>query len=120
MPTPPINDFVVSGVKKFLDALNASGGTPIEQLSPGDARQVLTDAQNSVSGRPVGDREIGTHDRFRRNGAAAPRRQAGRGTSGLPVFMFFHGGGWVLGDFPTHERLVRDLVVDFGRCGGFP
>lgn len=32
-------------------------------------------------------------------------------TSGtLPVFMFFHGGGWVLGDFPTHERLIRDLV----------
>ena len=29
----------------------------------------------------------------------------------LPVFMFFHGGGWVLGDFPTHKRFVRDLVV---------
>jgi Esterase/lipase len=28
----------------------------------------------------------------------------------LPAFMFFHGGGWVLGDFPTHERLIRDLV----------
>jgi acetyl esterase/lipase len=28
----------------------------------------------------------------------------------LPVFMFFHGGGWVLGDFPTHQRLIRDLV----------
>ena len=25
--------------------------------------------------------------------------------------MFFHGGGWVLGDFPTHKRFVRDLVV---------
>ncbi|MEA9712932.1 alpha/beta hydrolase [Xanthomonas campestris] len=24
--------------------------------------------------------------------------------------MFFHGGGWVLGDFPTHERLIRDLA----------
>jgi acetyl esterase/lipase len=28
--------------------------------------------------------------------------------------MFFHGGGWVLGDFPTHERLIRDLVVRSG------
>jgi len=27
-----------------------------------------------------------------------------------PAFMFFHGGGWVLGDYPTHERLVRDIV----------
>lgn len=32
----------------------------------------------------------------------------------LPVFMFFHGGGWVLGDYPTHERLIRDLVVGSG------
>ena len=28
--------------------------------------------------------------------------------------MYFHGGGWVLGDFPTHERLIRDLVVRSG------
>jgi acetyl esterase/lipase len=37
----------------------------------------------------------------------------------LPVFMFFHGGGWVLGDFPTHERLVRDLVVNSGAAAVF-
>lgn len=28
----------------------------------------------------------------------------------LPVVMFFHGGGWVLGNFETHERVVRDIV----------
>ncbi len=32
----------------------------------------------------------------------------------LPAFIFVHGGGWVLGDFPTHERFVRDLVADSG------
>ena len=32
----------------------------------------------------------------------------------LPGFIFVHGGGWVLGDFPTHERFVRDLVADSG------
>ncbi|MFP3458609.1 alpha/beta hydrolase, partial [Psychrobacter sp. SIMBA_152] len=37
------------------------------------------------------------------------------GTKGtLPAFMFFHGGGWVLGVFPTHERLIRDLVQRSG------
>ena len=34
--------------------------------------------------------------------------------------MFFHGGGWVLGDFPTHPRLVRDLVVESGAAAVFP
>jgi acetyl esterase/lipase len=45
-------------------------------------------------------------------------RPAGAGGT-LPVFMFFHGGGWVLGDFPTHERFVRDLVVGSGAAAVF-
>ena len=28
----------------------------------------------------------------------------------LPVVMFFHGGGWILGGFDTHDRLVRELA----------
>jgi acetyl esterase/lipase len=38
----------------------------------------------------------------------------------IPVFMFFHGGGWVLGDYPTHRRMVRDLVVESGAAAVFP
>lgn len=34
--------------------------------------------------------------------------------------MFFHGGGWVLGDYPTYKRLVRDLVVNCGAVAVFP
>ncbi|MEP7145769.1 MAG: alpha/beta hydrolase, partial [bacterium] len=37
----------------------------------------------------------------------------------LPVFIFIHGGGWVLGDFPTHKRMVRDLVVLSGCASVF-
>jgi acetyl esterase/lipase len=37
----------------------------------------------------------------------------------VPAFMYFHGGGWVLGDFPTHERLVRDLVASSGAAAVF-
>ncbi len=37
----------------------------------------------------------------------------------LPVFMFFHGGGWIPGYYPTHERLVRDLVVQSGAAAVF-
>jgi acetyl esterase len=31
--------------------------------------------------------------------------------SSLPVVLYAHGGGWVLGNFGTHERLVRELAV---------
>ncbi|MCC5644312.1 alpha/beta hydrolase [Nostoc sp. CHAB 5824] len=37
----------------------------------------------------------------------------------LPVFMFIHGGGWVLGDYPTHKRMVHDLVVLSGFAAVF-
>jgi acetyl esterase len=29
----------------------------------------------------------------------------------VPVVMHFHGGGWVLGDENTHDRLVREIAV---------
>jgi len=33
-------------------------------------------------------------------------------TSGpLPAVMFFHGGGWVVGDFSSHSRLVQEIAV---------
>jgi len=38
----------------------------------------------------------------------------------LPVVMFFHGGGWVLGDFATHERVVRDIVNGANVAAIFP
>ena len=28
----------------------------------------------------------------------------------LPVVMYFHGGGWVLGDKNTHDRLIREIA----------
>ncbi|WP_255463420.1 alpha/beta hydrolase [Dyadobacter sp. 3J3] len=37
----------------------------------------------------------------------------------LPVFFYIHGGGWVLGDFPTHQHMVRNLAVLSGCAGVF-
>jgi acetyl esterase/lipase len=103
----------------FLHALNSGTGPAINALPPAKARQVLTDAQNGVkvdlSGIDISTKTI-EHD-----GISVPltivRPQGASGT--LPVFMFFHGGGWILGDFPTHERLVRDLVVQSGAVAVF-
>ncbi|WP_349974369.1 alpha/beta hydrolase [Pseudomonas sp. WHRI 8519] len=98
----------------FLEALEKGGGKPLEQLSPKDARAVLTDAQASVkvdlSGIEVTARTIKVNGEAIKLQIVRPANVKGE----LPVFMFFHGGGWVLGDFPTHQRLIRDLVVGSG------
>jgi len=106
--------YVEHQTQGFLNALAAGGGKPLEQLSPKDARAVLTGAQQSVkvdlSGVQVSDRTIKVAGESIGLKIVRPTNVKGD----LPVFMFFHGGGWVLGDYPTHERLIRDLVVNSG------
>ncbi|MDQ1803157.1 alpha/beta hydrolase [Chryseobacterium sp. CKR4-1] len=104
---------ILREIREFLDALNSSGGKPLETMTPQDARQVLIDAQKSVefdfSDIVETEREI-TQDGITVNIHIV--RPANASSDKLPVFMFTHGGGWVLGDYPTHRRLVRDLVVN--------
>ena len=110
---------VEHNTQAFLDVLNAGTGKPIEQLTPKDARAVLTGAQAGVKlTLPAADVSQKTIQVDGKPLDLTIVRPAGvKGT--LPVFMFFHGGGWVLGDYPTHERLVRDLVVGSGAVAVF-
>ncbi|ACT92633.1 alpha/beta hydrolase [Dyadobacter fermentans] len=116
----PANDpAIFEDVKTFLNALNSGGGTPLEQLSPADARNVLVGAQNSVevdlSGVETSEKTITQDGITVKLDIVKPEGATGK----LPVFIFIHGGGWVLGDFPTHQRIVRDLVVYSGAAAVF-
>lgn len=105
-------------IKAFLAVLN-SGGGPLEALPPVEARKVLVNAQASVevdlSGIEESEKTI-TADGFTITLNIV--KPAGS-KEVLPVFIFIHGGGWVLGDYPTHKRMVRDLVVLSGTAGVF-
>lgn len=110
---------VEHNVQGFLDAVAAAGGKPLEQLSPTDARAVLSSVQAGpkldLPKVDITSKTIMADGRAIKLNVVRPA--GAKGT--LPVFMFFHGGGWVLGDFPTHERLVRDLVVGSGAAAVF-
>lgn len=104
-------------VRTFLKKLNQ--GTPFETMDPVDARQAVVDAQAAVdvdlSGIEVSEKTI-TADGF----TIPLHIVRPEGVNGvLPVFIFIHGGGWVLGDFPSHQRMVRDLVVLSGAAAVF-
>jgi acetyl esterase len=100
-----------SVAQKFLDTLEAGGAPPIQTLTPQDARNLLVQAQAvhvgllpadiedlTISGGPTGQ----VHIRI--------VRPHGRQDE-LPAIMYFHGGGWVLGDKETHDRLVRQIAA---------
>ena len=88
---------VEHNTQAFLDVLNAGTGKPMEQLTPKDARAVLTGAQAGVKlTLPAADVSQKTIQVDGKPLDLTIVRPAGvKGT--LPVFMFFHGGGWVLG-----------------------
>jgi len=99
----------------FLKAIE--NAPPMENMTPKDARQVLIDAQKGaiLPKADVSEKIIKVDGQDVKLHIVRPA--GAKGT--LPAFMFFHGGGWVLGDFPTHERLVRDLVVYSGAAAVF-
>jgi len=111
---PSQNVKVEHRIREFLKALNSGGGKPIETLTPAEARKVLVDAQASVRlNLPACDIEAKTIEQDGLEVSLTIVRPAGSKAI-LPGFIFVHGGGWILGDFPTHERFVRDLVADSG------
>jgi acetyl esterase len=97
--------------QKFIDALAAAGGPPIYILSPDAARDVLAGAQ----AQPVAKLPASIEDTtfpVGPTGSVRIRIVRPQGASGaLPVAMHFHGGGWILGDKETHDRMTREIAV---------
>lgn len=105
--------------QKFLDALAAKGGPPIYKLSPSDARAVLSGAQGGDAAKP-GARIEDTDFPVGPTGSVKIRIVRPERADGvLPVILYIHGGGWVLGDKETHDRLVRELAVGAGAAAVF-
>lgn len=107
------------GTREFLKQLNSPAPPELEKLSPEEARKVLEGAQASVdvdySGIEESEKTVTADGYEIKLNIVRPEGK----TEKLPVFMFIHGGGWVLGDYPTHKRLVRDLVVGSGFAAVF-
>jgi cation diffusion facilitator CzcD-associated flavoprotein CzcO/acetyl esterase/lipase len=95
-------------VKFVLEMMAELGMPPLESMDAAGARAFMTaSAAVRPPGRPVGEIVDGTLP-----GAAGPLgyrlyRPASPGPH--PVVVYFHGGGWVLGDLDSDDPLCRDL-----------
>ncbi|WP_109210220.1 MULTISPECIES: alpha/beta hydrolase [Microbacterium] len=84
---PTLVERGVDGARKLLDDVQAA---PIDLPAVDDEWVTVPAAVGDVRVRIV-----------KPVGATAP----------LPVILYVHGGGWVLGNAGTHDRLVRDLAT---------
>lgn len=97
--------------QEFVDATS----TPpfIYELTPAEARKVLDDVQAApIDKLPVEDRWITVPAEVGEVDVRIVRPLDAEGT--LPAILYMHGGGWVLGNAQTHDRLVRELAVGTG------
>ena len=80
------------------------------EMEPAAARKVLDDIQSApIEKLPIDEEWITVPAPV---GDVRVRIVRPRGITGtLPVILYMHGGGWVLGNANTHDRLVRELAV---------
>jgi acetyl esterase/lipase len=108
------NDGVVNrlqlDVAIVLDLIQGLGLPAIDTSSVADARASLVAmAAARPPGPPVGDVADGVL-----RGAAGPlayRRYRPASPGPHPIVVYFHGGGWVLGDLDSDDPFCRDLCV---------
>ena len=99
----PLDAVVAEMLKQMADA----GGPAMNEVSPAEAR-LMYQAMQGVLPKPdvsqVTDTKIG--------GVPARVYRVSEGTS--PCIVYFHGGGWVIGDLETHDSLCRQLALAAG------
>ncbi|WP_409468650.1 alpha/beta hydrolase [Streptomyces sp. HC307] len=80
------------------------------ELGPEGARKVLDDLQAAPVEKPdVQEKWITVPAEVGDVRVRIVKPVDAQGT--LPVVLYVHGGGWVLGNAGTHDRLVRELAV---------
>jgi cation diffusion facilitator CzcD-associated flavoprotein CzcO/acetyl esterase/lipase len=96
-------------VRLVLNLLATLNLPPIESMGAAGARAFVEEFNKSrPAGRPVGDIDDGI---LTGNDGPLPYRLYRPSTPGPhPIVVYFHGGGWVLGDQQSDEPFCRDMV----------
>jgi acetyl esterase len=95
--------------RAILDQMTQTGNKPIKELSVDEARQA-SEALSAMQGltEPVASVENRT---LPGPGGGIPVRiYAPFGKGPFPVLLYFHGGGWVIGDIESSDGLCRTLT----------
>jgi acetyl esterase len=94
----------------FFNALAENGGPKTHELSPEEAREGYRALASAFGPGP----ELKVEDRTIPGSETdiPVRIYTPDSTGPLPVLVYFHGGGWVIGDLDTHDRECRILAAE--------
>ena len=104
-------------VRAVLELVIKAGRPAYHQISPKEARQLFRETRPASTPAPPA---IGLVRGLAADGPLGPiplrlyRPADVAATTALPVLVYFHGGGWVIGDLDTHDVLCRQLTAEAG------
>src|SRR5262245_306184 len=102
-----------SQAQSLVDALAKLNLKPIEDSTPDEARESMRSRTAGLG--PFPDVAAITEHRVPVQGAEIAVRLYSPGGAGPhPALVFYHGGGWVIGDLDTHDGLCRTLTKAAG------
>jgi len=99
--------------QRVLDMIKAAGRPPFNTLTPEEARGFFSAGRTILQPDPPEVAEARDLEAPGPNGAVKLRLYRAFGTENgavLPVLIFYHGGGWVLGDLDSHDQVCRAIA----------
>lgn len=97
--------------RALLDLMIERQVPPTHTLTPADARRVYLERRSFTQPEPPSIGEV----RNLETAAGVPVRLYRPPQPGVhPVLVYFHGGGWTIGDLDTHDVLCRQLCAAAG------
>lgn len=101
----------------LLRLMEERGVPPTHTLAPADARAFYRERRTFTQPEPP---QVGAVRDLEARGPAGPvplrsyRPLGADADAVLPVLVYYHGGGWVIGDLDTHDVLCRQLCNQSG------
>lgn len=96
--------------RQLLDEMDASGLPKLHEQPPAEAREAIR--QITAMSLPAAELASVADRRIPGPAGEIPIRvyTPKGGTAPRPVVVFFHGGGWVIGDLESHDAPCRQLA----------
>jgi acetyl esterase len=104
--------------QQVLDLIKAAGRPPFNTLTPDEARGFFNAGRTVMQPEPPDVAEARDMVAPGPNGEVRLRLYRGTGTQAgevLPCLVYYHGGGWVLGDLDSHDQACR-AIANAARC----
>ncbi len=98
----------------LLAMLEEAAGPDISEQTPEEARAMMEGFAPMQAGAPEPAR-VENRSVPGPAGDIPVRVYASEGDN-LPVVMFYHGGGWVLGDIESHDGTCKQLLAELGEA----